>query len=99
MASSRIRHLLKDFFLRQRRRGALASLPLLFIATAAAAAEKRIPVFPETPYEGFIIYESLALFWIAILALIVVLRMKLREIERIQALGLEKEAGDVPLLE
>lgn len=79
--------------------GVFAFLTALFFAAAAAAAEKKIPVFPETPYDGFIIYESLVVFWIAILALIVVIRMKLREIERTQALGADREDKNAPLLE
>ena len=75
----------------------LVGLSLPLMALAAAAAE-RIPVFPETPYESYLIYESLALFWIAIIGLIVILRMKLKEIERIQALGADREDPDAPLL-
>jgi len=78
--------------------GVLAFLTALFFATVAAAAEK-IRVFPETPYDGFIIYESLAVFWIFIIGLIVIIRMKLREIERTQALGTEREDPEAPLLE
>jgi len=79
--------------------GALVfSLPVWFHATAATAADK-IPVFPEAPYDRFIIYESLAVFWIFIIALIVITRMKIREIERTQALGTEREDPEAPLLE
>jgi len=75
---------------------------LLMDAATSGAAEKaaeKIVVFPSTPYEGYIIYESLVVFWLFIISLLVVIRMKLREIERIQALGLEKEDQDAPLLE
>ena len=70
-------------------------------AFAAPAAEKiaRIAVFPTAPYYIFIVYESLAVFWVAILGLLVIIRMKLREIERIQALGVEREDHDAPLLD
>ncbi|MBA4423995.1 MAG: hypothetical protein C0390_13015 [Syntrophus sp. (in: bacteria)] len=79
-----------------------AVLFLLMDAATSGAAEKamdKIAVFPATPYEGYIIYESLAVFWLFIISLIVIIRMKLREIERIQALGVEKEDQDAPLLE
>ena len=77
--------------------------PVLFLLTYAAtsrAEEKidKIAVFPATPYEGYIIYESLAVFWLFIIGLIVIIRMKLREIERIQELGMEKEDQDAPML-
>jgi hypothetical protein len=77
--------------------------PVLFLLTNTAtswAAEKinKIDVFPSTPYEGYIIYESLAVFWLFIISLIVIIRMKLREIERIQELGVEKEDQDAPML-
>ncbi|OHE22379.1 MAG: hypothetical protein A2X92_03000 [Syntrophus sp. GWC2_56_31] len=64
------------------------------------AADKiaKIEVFPPTPYEGYIIYESLAIFWLFIISLIVIIRMKLREIERIQELGVENEDPDAPVL-
>ena len=75
---------------------------LLMDTALSPAAEKiadKIAVFPTTPYEGYIIYESLAVFWLFIISLIVIIRMKLREIERIQALGVDKEDSDAPLLE
>jgi hypothetical protein len=77
--------------------------PVLLLLTSAAtswAAEKsaKIDVFPPTPYDGYIIYESLAVFWIFIIGLIVIIRMKLREIERAQELGVEEEDPDAPVL-
>ncbi|MDP2725421.1 MAG: hypothetical protein Q8O44_04005, partial [Syntrophales bacterium] len=53
-------------------------------------AKQAIEVFPSTPFYQYIIYENLAIFWIAIIGLIVIIRMKLREIERVQKLGLDK---------
>jgi len=81
-------------------RGAPAwMMPALCAAaeTADKSAEK-IAVFPTTPYHQYIVYESLAIFWIAILGLVVIIRMKLREIERIQKLGIEEEDPNAPLL-
>jgi len=66
--------------------------------TWAADKIAKIEVFPTTPYDGYIIYESLAIFWLFIISLIVIIRMKLREIERIQELGLEEEDQDTPML-
>jgi hypothetical protein len=79
-----------------------AVFALLTDAAASPAGEKaaeKIAVFPATPYEGYIVYESLAVFWLFIIGLIVIIRMKLREIERIQALGAEEEDPNAPLLE
>ncbi|MEI7672314.1 MAG: hypothetical protein WCK00_09405 [Deltaproteobacteria bacterium] len=80
---------------------AVVTLLLLPVAAVAAPeAEKivKIAVFPTAPYYTYIVYESLAVFWVAILGLLVIIRMKLLEIERVQALGIEKEDQDTPLL-
>lgn len=61
----------------------------------AEEAKKAIEVFPSTPYYQFIIFENLAIFWIAIIGLIVILRMKLKEIEQRQRMGLDRESGPV----
>jgi hypothetical protein len=95
-----VEHCLKGWSL-SRHRWLLS--PALFLMTNTAttwAADKinKIEVFPPTPYDGYIIYESLAVFWLFIISLIVIIRMKLREIERIQELGVEKEDPDAPLL-
>jgi hypothetical protein len=65
----------------------------------AEEAKKAIEVFPSTPYYQFIIFENLAIFWIAIIGLIVILRMKLREIEHRQKLGLDREENEAPRLD
>jgi hypothetical protein len=71
----------------------------LFTLPSLAAAEEKIPVFPTTPVDVYAIYTSLAVFWIAIIGLIVVIKMKLNEIERIHKLGIDKEDTDAPMLE
>jgi hypothetical protein len=63
-----------------------------------AWAEDKVPVFPTTPVDVYAIYTSLAVFWLAIIGLIVVIKMKLNEIERIQKLGIDKEDENAPLL-
>lgn len=62
-------------------------------------AKQAIEVFPSTPFYQYIIYENLVIFWIAIIGLIVIIGMKLREIERVQKLGLDKtdHSSIVPL--
>jgi hypothetical protein len=74
-------------------------VPILLVDAATAPAADPIAVFPATPYEGYIIYESLAVFWLFIISLIVIIRMKLREIERIQQMGAEEETSDAPFLQ
>jgi hypothetical protein len=64
-----------------------------------AWAEDKIPVFPTTPVDVYTIYTSLAIFWLAIIGLIVVIKMKLNEIERIQKLGIDKEDVNAPILD
>ncbi|MHB8771355.1 MAG: hypothetical protein ACYC7J_10180 [Syntrophales bacterium] len=68
-------------------------------ATALPKAAEKIAVLPEAPYYLYIAYESLIIFWIGILGLLIIIRMKLREIERTQALGADREDEDAPLLQ
>ncbi len=63
------------------------------------AQDKAIEVFPAAPYDRFIIFQALALFWIGIIGLIIIIRMKLKEIERIQKMGIDQEKEDTPLLD
>jgi hypothetical protein len=78
---------------------------ILFIALTIllfgflAFAEEKIPVFPSKPVETYTIYTTLAVCWFAIIGLIVVIKMKLYEIERIQKLGIDKEDPHTHLLE
>lgn len=72
---------------------------LFFTLPSLAFAEDKIPVFPTTPVEIYTIYASLAVFWLAIIGLIVVIKMKLNEIGRIQKLGIDMEDSNAPLLE
>lgn len=92
----------REFFRRCfRRRPALAPLAALLLPAMAATAKaaEKIPVFPDTPYDGFIIHESLVIFWIAILGILVIIRMKIKEIERTQEMGADREDSNAPLLE
>jgi len=51
------------------------------------------------PYDRFIVYQNLIIFWIGIIGLIVIIKMKLREIERTQKMGIDKEEKNIPLLD
>jgi hypothetical protein len=70
--------------------------PLLAVA---AWAKETLETRPAAPYEGLIIAETLAVFWIGIIGLVVIIRMKLKEIERTQKMNLDKEEKDSPLLD
>ncbi len=72
---------------------------MVAVHAAPLLAAEQIAVFPTAPFDAYVVYESLAVFWIAIICLIVVIRMKLKEIERIQALGADREETAAPLLE
>ena len=89
-----VKNFLSRFFLLR-----LTPAAFLLLLNAAARAEGPVAVFPAAPYDGYLIYESLAVFWIAIIGLIVIIRMKLREIERTQEMGVDPEDGDIPLLQ
>jgi hypothetical protein len=100
--SSIVRAFFSRFFSFRPGRLSPAVSALLLIPAVSAAAEKaaeKIAVFPTAPYYAYIVYESLAVFWVAILGLLVIIRMKLLEIERIQEMGVEREDQDAPLLE
>jgi hypothetical protein len=77
----------------------LALVSLLMNAGILLAQETKIDVFPVVPYDRFIIYQTLVIFWVGIIGLIIIIRMKLKEIERIQSLGIDKEDKDTPLLD
>ncbi len=60
----------------------------------ASEAKKSMEVFPSNPFYQYIIYENLVIFWLAIIGLLVIIRMKLREIKRVQKMGLhDRESG------
>ena len=77
----------------------ILSLTLLFVNTSILFAEEKIDLIPSSGYDRAGIYLNLALFWIGIIVLIVLLKMKLREIERVQALGTQEDEEKLPLLE
>jgi len=74
-------------------------LAVLAISAGGIYAQDNVGVFPTTPYDRFIIYQNLALFWIAIIGLIIIIKLKLKEIERIQKLGINREEKDIPFLD
>jgi len=63
------------------------------------AQQEKIDVFPAAPYERLIVYQNLIIFWIGVVGLVVILKMKLREIVRTQKMGIDKEEKDAPILD
>lgn len=72
---------------------------VLITAATLWAGPEKIEVFPAAPYEKMIIYENLIIFWVGIIGLVVIIRMKLREINRIRKMGIDREEKDIPLLD
>jgi len=73
----------------------------LFILMQAADlwAETKIEVFPPTGYDQATVYLNLGLFWAGIIGLLIILRLKLRELERVQKMEREEAEKTAPLLE
>lgn len=74
-------------------------LVLILIHAIPLCSQDKVESFPAASYDRFIIYQTLAVFWIAIIGLIVIIKMKLREIERIQKMGFNKEEKEIPTLD
>jgi len=75
------------------------TIGVFLLQAASLWAQENIETFPSAPYDRFIIYQSLVIFWLAIIGLIVIIKMKLKEIERTQKYGLNKEEKDIPFLD
>jgi hypothetical protein len=74
-----------------------AILFVLFSATMLWAKE-QIAVSPTNLIDRVHVYQNLALFWAAIIGLIIIIKLKLKEIERVQKMGIDKEDKDAPIL-
>ena len=72
---------------------------ILFSTMNVFAQQEKIDVFSAVPYDRFIVFQNLIIFWIGIIGVIVIIKMKLREIERIQKMGIDKQEKDIPLLD
>lgn len=72
---------------------------MLISASHLFAQHDKIDVSPAAPYDRFIVYQNLIIFWIGIIGLIVIIALKLREITRIQKMGIDKEEKDIPILD
>lgn len=67
--------------------------------TAYLWAENKIEVFPPTGYDQATVYLNLGFFWAGIIGLVIILRLKLRELERVQKMEQEEAEKAAPLLE
>ena len=79
-------------------KGILAILGLLLSPVSLYAAEK-IDLLPPSGYDRSAIYFNLLFFWIGVIVLIVLIKWKLREIERVQAMEAQEEGEKIPMLE
>ena len=72
-----------------------------FILSHAASlwAETKIDIFPPSGYDRATAYLNLAMFWAVIIGLVILLRLKLRELERVQKMEREEAEKAAPLLE
>lgn len=78
----------------------LMALAGIFISISDLfAQQEKIDVFPAAPFDRFIVYQNLIIFWVGIIGLIIIIKMKLREIERVQKMGIDKEEKDIPILD
>ena len=77
----------------------LYCMTLILAQTASVLAETKIDVFPPTPYDQATVYINLGFFWAGIIGLVILLCMKLRELERTQKMEREQSEKDAPLLE
>jgi hypothetical protein len=77
----------------------IALAGMILSAVNLFAQQDKIDVFPAVAYDGFIVYQNLIIFWIGIIGLIIIIKMKLREIERTQKMGIDKEEKNIPLLD
>jgi hypothetical protein len=81
----------------------LYSLALFFLQAtilwAETGAGTKIDVFPPIPYEQATVYINLGFFWAGIIGLIIILRLKLKELERTQKMEQEEAGREAPLLE
>lgn len=72
---------------------------MLISVTDLFAQQDKFDLLPAASYDRFIVYQNLVIFWIGIIGLIVIIKMKLKEVERIQKMGINKEEKNIPVLD
>lgn len=71
---------------------------IIFLTTASCYAGQA-GGSDLSPYDRHTMYQALVLFWIGIIGLITIIIIKLREVKRIQEMGLHKDESDAPSLD
>ncbi len=81
----------------------LCSIAIVVLGSGVLVAQTttapRIDVFPPAGYDQSTVYLNLGLLWAGIIGLVILLRLKLREIERVQKMEREEAEREAPLLE
>jgi hypothetical protein len=77
----------------------LCSIAFILFRAASVWAKVKIDVFPPTGYDRATVYLNLGMFWAGIIGLVILLRLKLRELERVQKMEREEAEKAAPLLE
>ena len=77
----------------------LWSIAFILFQAAGLWAETKIEVFPPTGYDRATIYLNLAMLWAGIIGLVILLQLKLRELERVQKMEREEAEDTAPFLE
>lgn len=77
----------------------LSAAGFLLITPACVFAAEKINLLPPSGYDRSAIYLNLLFFWLAIIVLVVLIRVKLREIERVQAMDACEDEEKTPMLE
>ncbi len=72
---------------------------LLSQAGLASNAQALAGDLAGSPYNRHIVLQTLILFWIGIIGLIVIIAMKLKEAKRIQNMDAHKDDEDAPFLD
>ena len=77
----------------------LCSIAFILLRAPSLWAQTKIDIFPPTGYDQATVYLNLGLFWAGIIGLLILLRLKLRELERVQKMEREEAEKAAPLLE
>ncbi|MGA3175650.1 MAG: hypothetical protein ABSE25_14675 [Syntrophorhabdales bacterium] len=77
----------------------LSFIGFLLFAPYQLCAALKIDLLPPSGYDRSAIYLNLALFWIAIIVLIVLIRLKLHEVERVQTMEAREKEEKIPMLD
>ncbi len=62
----------------------------------AAAPGQEAPVAPRPPRERMAVYVLLAWVWLSIIVLLGLLRLRVREADRVHRMGLNRAAEEIP---